>query len=149
MEPAVSPAVIYRDATTAFVWLQKAFGFKQVMLITTPDGGFGHGELGIGDGIIHIGEEWSADTASPLAVGGKNTQSVRIHLASGIDAHCRHAEASGARIIREPQDEFFGHRVYRAKDLEGHVWTFSQHVRDVSIEEMERASGLKIVGEGS
>ena len=148
MEPTVSPAVIYRDAMKAFAWLQQAFGFKRVMLITTPDGGFGHGELAVGDGIIHVGEEWSADTASPQSVGGKNTQSVRIHLASGIDEHCRHAEASGAQIIRAPQDEFFGDRVYRAKDIEGHVWTFSQHVRDVSIAEMERVSGLKIEGDG-
>ena len=65
-----------------------------------------------------------------------------------IDEHCRHAEASGAQIIRAPQDEFFGDRVYRAKDIEGHVWTFSQHVRDVSIAEMERVSGLKIEGDG-
>jgi hypothetical protein len=38
---------------------------------------------------------------------------------------------------------FYGDRTYIAADLEGHYWTFSQPVRDVSKEEMEKASGFK------
>jgi hypothetical protein len=50
----------------------------------------------------------------------------------------------GAVIVREPADEFFGDRVYRARDPEGHVWTFAQTVRHVSRAEAEHASGLTI-----
>ena len=142
----VSPAVIYRDPMKAIVWLQAAFGFKQATLITLPNGDFAHAALTVGDSTIHIGSEWSDDTASPQSVGGKNTQSVRINLESDIDDHFAKAKAAGAVIVQEPKDEFFGDRVYRAKDPEGHVWTFSQHMRDVSIAEMEKASGLKIEG---
>jgi uncharacterized glyoxalase superfamily protein PhnB len=31
---------------------------------------------------------------------------------------------------------FWGDRTYVAKDLEGHRWTFAEHTRDVSPEEM-------------
>ena len=35
-------------------------------------------------------------------------------------------------------------RVYRALDPEGHVWNFDQNIEDVSIADMEKASGLTI-----
>ena len=37
-------------------------------------------------------------------------------------------------------------RTYRAVDPEGHVWTFAQTVRQVTREQAEQASGLKITG---
>ena len=42
----------------------------------------------------------------------------------------------------EPADQFYGDRTYTAADLEGHYWTFSQPVRNVSNEEMERDTGF-------
>ncbi len=86
--------------------------------------------------------------SSPAAVGGKNTQRVHVHMADGIDAHCERARATGAVVVREPQDEFYGDRTYLVRDLEGHAWAFSQSVRAVSREEAEQASGLKIEGWG-
>ncbi len=65
-------------------------------------------------------------------------------LEDGLDAHYEHARAAGAQITAEPEDQFYGARVYRALDPEGHVWNFSQEVRVVSGEEMEAATGLKI-----
>lgn len=56
------------------------------------------------------------------------------------------APAAGATILTEPEDQFYGDRTYRARDPEGHVWTFAQTVRRVSREEAEAASGLKIEG---
>ncbi len=47
-------------------------------------------------------------------------------------------------IIQEPSDQFYGDRTYRAVDPEGHLWTFAQTVKVVSIAEMEQATGLKM-----
>jgi hypothetical protein len=49
-------------------------------------------------------------------------------------------------ITREPADQFYGDRVYAARDPEGHVWSFGQTLREVSREEAERVSGHKIDG---
>ncbi len=65
-------------------------------------------------------------------------------LDSGIDAHCARAEAAGARITQRPEDQFYGARVYRALDPEGHVWNFDQAIAAVSNADMEKASGLSI-----
>jgi uncharacterized glyoxalase superfamily protein PhnB len=139
-----APALFYKDPFAALDWLETAFGFERTMLITEADGSLGHSQMSFGNGFIMIGREWSEFTASPRSVGGKNTQYNHVHLAAGLDAHCERARAAGATIVREPVDEFYGDRVYMAKDPEGHVWSFAQTVRPVTRAEAEQASGLKI-----
>jgi uncharacterized glyoxalase superfamily protein PhnB len=77
-------------------------------------------------------------------VGGANTQCVHVHLPSGLDQHCERARAAGATIAAEPEDQFYGDRTYRAFDPEGHCWSFSVHVRDVSRADAEAAIGQPI-----
>ena len=73
-----------------------------------------------------------------------STQSMHVQLPSGVDDHCARARAAAAVITAEPEDQFYGDRTYRAVDPEGHVWTFSQHVRDVGRAEAEEARGVTI-----
>jgi uncharacterized glyoxalase superfamily protein PhnB len=148
---AFTPAVYYRDPMAALDWLEKAFGFETTMLIEPPADGSNptnmHAELSLaGKGRLIVGAEWSAWTRSPASVGGANTANVHVDLDSDVDAHCERARQAGAVIEMEPADQFYGARTYRAKDREGHVWTFAQTIRDVSREEAERVSGLKIRG---
>jgi uncharacterized glyoxalase superfamily protein PhnB len=144
--PTFGPALFYKDPLAALQWLEKAFGFERVMVITDAQGKLVHSEMKLGDGYIMVGGEWAEFIASPVSAGGKNTQTTHVQLKDGIDAHCQRARAAGAVIVREPADQFYGDRSYMAKDPEGHVWTFAQSVRRVSREEAERASGLKIDG---
>ena len=140
-----TPAVFYRDPKAALEWLQAAFGFEITMLIESPDGGVGHSEMGFaGKGRLMVGSEWSGWTKSPKSVEGANTQSINVDLETDIDAHCERARRAGAEIVAEPENQFYGARTYRAKDPEGHVWTFAQFVKEVSREEAERVIGVKI-----
>ena len=145
-EPFVA-AAFYRDPRAALAWLERAFGFETSMLIEGPDGDARsmHAEMSIdGRGRIMIGSEWADGIKRPASVGGANTCNVHVHLAGGIDAHCERARAAGAEIMAEPSDQFYGDRSYRARDLEGHVWTFAQTVRQVSRADAEKAIGAKI-----
>jgi uncharacterized glyoxalase superfamily protein PhnB len=144
--PSFGSAVFYRDPRAALDWLEKAFGFERSMVITDKDDRLAHSEMKFGDGYLMVGSEWADFVASPASVGGKNTQSIHVQLQDGIDTHCERARAAGAAILMEPADQFYGDRTYRARDLEGHVWSFAQTVRSVTREEAERASGLKIEG---
>jgi uncharacterized glyoxalase superfamily protein PhnB len=144
--PTFAPALFYKDPLAALQWLEKAFGFERLMVITDAQGKLVHSEMKFGDGFIMVGGEWADFIASPAAAGGRNTQSTHVQLKDGIDAHFERARAAGAVIVREPADQFYGDRSYMAKDPEGHVWSFAQTVRQVSREEAERASGLKIEG---
>lgn len=116
------------------------------MLVSDSDGRLVHAEMRFGDGYIIVDSEWDERIASPVSVGGKNTQAVYVRLQQDIDAHCEKARAAGAEIVEEPADHFYGERQYRARDPEGHVWTFTRTVRVVSKDEAERLSGLRIEG---
>lgn len=142
-----TPSVCYRDPAAALDWLERVFGFKRVMVITDDAGEVGHAEMSFrGRDLVMIGGEWTDFVASPASLGGRNTQRIHVMMTDGLDDHCEAARAAGAEIVREPTDEFYGDRAYLVRDLEGHVWTFSQPVRKVGREEAERTSGLKIEG---
>lgn len=147
-ENTFTPAVFYRDPKTALAWLGRAFGFEVTMAIDGPPDApeMCHYEMSCaGGGRITVGAEWATWTRSPASLGGANTQSVSVQLAEGIDEHCDRARAAGAAIAQEPKDEFYGDRTYRAIDPEGHRWTFSMHVRDVTRAEAEEALGQPIL----
>ena len=144
--PSFGSAVVYKDPWAALGWLERAFSFKRGMVITDAEGALAHSEMQFGDSYLMVGSEWADFTASPSSTSGKNTQTIHVHLNEDIDAHCERARAAGATILQEPADQFYGDRSYRARDPEGHVWTFGQTVRHVTREEAEAASGLKIEG---
>jgi len=139
-------ALCYQDPKAAVAWLERAFGFELFMLIEDGEGALVHSEMRFGDAVVMVGSEWSADHKSPRSIGGKNTQTVHIHIDADVDAHCERAKAAGAEILMEPESQFYGDRTYRCRDPEGHIWTVGQTVKPVSREEAEAASGLKITG---
>jgi uncharacterized glyoxalase superfamily protein PhnB len=149
--PSFTPVVFYRDPMAALKWLEQAFGFETSLLVTDDQGRVGHAEMSYGDGHIGVGEEWGAagligpaKMRSPASIDNVGTQFIRVTLEQGIDEHCAKAEAAGARITQKPADQFYGARVYRALDLEGHVWNFDQKIDDLSLADMEKASGLTL-----
>jgi len=139
-------SLVYADPKAAIEWLERAFGFKTTMVITDDANNVVHSEMSFGDGYIMVGGEWSERTTSPRKLDGSNTQSIHVSLDADIDEHCERARAAGAEIMQEPEDQFYGDRTYRAVDLEGHMWTFGQRVREVTREEAVAATGLKIEG---
>jgi uncharacterized glyoxalase superfamily protein PhnB len=140
----LSSAVSYQDPKAAYRWLETAFGFEPLFVLLDSDGNLAHSEMSYGGSVVMVGSKWSDDHKSPRSVGGKNTQSVHVQLAEGedIDAHCAHARAAGAAIVMEPATQFYGDRTYRAKDLEGHIWTFGVTVQKMTSEQWDKASGL-------
>ena len=141
--PAIIPALAYQNPRAALDWLQKAFGFEIEMVIEDDAGNPVHSELRYADGVIMVGAEWNADTKSPASVGRKCTQTVHMHMTENIDAHCERARKAGAEILQEPDTQFYGDRTYRARDPEGHIWTFGQTVQVMTPAEWDKAGGVK------
>jgi uncharacterized glyoxalase superfamily protein PhnB len=144
-----TPAVFYKDPLAALKFLEAAFGFEVGVLVTDAEGRLAHSEMSFQGGALSVGGEWEgaivgpARMRSPATVEGINTQFIRVHLADRIEEHCERARAAGARIVAEPEDQFYGSRVYRALDPEGHVWNFDQPVSAYDAEAVERDLGFK------
>jgi uncharacterized glyoxalase superfamily protein PhnB len=142
VRPTLSSAICYRDPKAALLWLEEAFGFEPTMVILDQEGNLAHSEMRLGDGLIMVGNEWSASHKSPQSIGGLNTQTVHIQLTEDIDGHCERARKAGAKILQTPETQFYGDRTYRAVDPEGHIWTFGQTVQAMTPEQWDKASGL-------
>ncbi|MCS6986597.1 MAG: VOC family protein [Sphingomonadaceae bacterium] len=142
-----SSALSYRDPKAACRFLEAAFGFELVFAVLDDADNLLHSELRFGASIVMVGGEWDDHHRSPASLGGVNTQSVHLQLAQGedIDAHCARARAAGAEILAAPEDQFYGDRVYRARDPEGHVWTVGVTVRDMTAADWDAAGAVRTV----
>jgi len=139
--PRISAGLYYRNAAVMIDWLCLAFGFEVRLRVEGEDGHTAHSELSYGDAVVMVGEErrgdaqrFGHDAASPVSVGGANTQSLLVYV-DDVDAHCARARAAGARIANEPKlhdygAEYWADRSYGAADPEGHLWWFTQRIRD-------------------
>jgi PhnB protein len=134
--PSVMPYLLYEDSDAALEFLVSAFGFTEKVRMAGDDGRVTHAEVQMSDGVIMFGTP-PGDYKNPAQLGGK-TQIVYVYV-DDVDAHYARAKQAGAKIVREPEDQFYGDRNYAVEDPEGHEWNFGTHVRDVSPEEMQAA----------
>ena len=132
--PRITPMLAYADAPAAIEFLRDAFGFALRERYDMEDGRVGHAELVLEGGVVRLASLWpEMGFASPRELAGVHGQT---HcFVDDVDAHYARARAAGATIAAEPVDEFYGARMYRAIDPEGHRWTFATQVRDVPREE--------------
>lgn len=124
----ILPHVVYQNVAAALEWLTATFGFIEHYRYGPPGA--------IQGAQMHLGGIWimlhgaRPGSASPAQLGAK-TQSLTIFV-EDVDAHSAKTKAAGAKIIEEPHETIYGERQYGVEDLEGHVWLFSRHARDVS-----------------
>lgn len=130
--PRITPYLLYEDVAAALGWLSRTFGLRERMRLPGPDGTITHAEMELADGVVMLGCP-GPDYQNPRRLGHV-TQQLYVYV-DDVDEHFQHARESGARILEEPEDQFYGDRRYGAEDLEGHHGYFAQHVRDVAAED--------------
>jgi PhnB protein len=132
-----APYLFVVDGAKALDFYREAFGATELMRLSDPDGRIAHAEFRIGDSTIMLsGEAPEYGRRGPLSFGGTP---VKVHLyVDDVDLLAVRATASGAKVLREVQDQFYGDRTGQFQDPFGHVWIISTHIEDVTAEEMER-----------
>jgi uncharacterized glyoxalase superfamily protein PhnB len=127
--PTIAPYLLYEDVDGALDFLARAFGFREELRYTGPEGYVNHAEMRIGeDGVIFMGDP-GGDYRNPVHVGAR-TQMVCVNV-DDVDAVFEQARAAGAEITEEPADQEYGERRFMARDPEGHAWSISQVIRQV------------------
>lgn len=134
---AVMVYLIVKNAPEAIAFYVRAFGAVELFRLTEPSGKIGHAELRFGSTVMMLADEYPDFGAlAPPSIGGSP---VKMHLAvEDADAAFARAKAAGAVELRPLTDEFYGERSGLLVDPFGHSWFVSQHIEDVSPEEMQR-----------
>lgn len=134
---SVTPYLIVDGATRALDWYAQAFGARELMRLSAPEGRIGHAEIEIGDSRIMLADEAPEhDAKAPGAFGGSP---VSLHLyVPDVDTTIAKAVAIGAEVKSQPEDKFYGDRMGSLLDPFGHTWHIATHVEDVPAEEIER-----------
>ncbi|MBV9946303.1 MAG: VOC family protein [Myxococcales bacterium] len=133
----VTPYLALSNASKAIAFYEQALGAKEIYRLPMPNGRIGHAELQIGDCRIMLSDEapeWGNKSAKSL---GGSPVNLAIYT-ENVDALAERFVKAGGRIVRPVQDQFYGDRSGTFEDPEGYKWTLSQHVEDVSPEEMQR-----------
>lgn len=131
------PHLSMRDATRAIDFYVQAFGAKEMFRLPMPDGRLGHAELSIDGAVFYIADEYpEMDIAGPATRGG-TTVTLALYVAD-TDAFVERARGHGAKVEREPKDEFYGDRTGVLVDPFGHRWSIHTRRKAVSPDEMRR-----------
>lgn len=134
----VTPALVVKPCAAAIEFYKKAFGAEEILpRMTGPDGSVGHAEIRIGSSVVMLGDEWpDSPTTSPTSLNGT---SVTLFIETDdVDALWQQALEAGAEVVYPLELQFYGDKAGRLRDPFGHQWGLTQHVEDVSAEEMER-----------
>lgn len=139
--PRLSSAIYCENAREAIAWYCQAFGFSVEIVVDAPDGSVMHSELRYGEAIVMVAEgsaacapRFGVTGRAPKVIGGAITQSLFLYV-DDVDAHCAQARAAGAAVTYEPVDNDYGadywcDRSYGCTDPDGHLWWFSQRLRN-------------------
>ena len=95
----------------------------------TPDGRVMHAEVRIGNSVVMMGEPPAGRSPMPAMF---------YVMVPDVDATYRKALAAGGVSLREPTDEFYGHRSGGVTDAFGNQWWMATPKEQVSREEMQR-----------
>jgi PhnB protein len=140
-----TPYLIIKDAAKAIEFYKRAFGAKEMMRMSQPDGRIGHAEIKIGDSPIMLADEFPEMGArSPQSLGGSPV-SILLYV-EDVDAFAKQAVATGTKVVRPVKDQFYGDRSGSFEDPFGHQWHIATHVEDVAPDEMHKRAAA--VGRG-
>jgi PhnB protein len=143
----ITTHIIVAGGARAAQWYTTVLGAEEKSRITLPDGRLLHLELWFGPSVVMVADEFPEHGAlSPATTGC--TSAVLYLQTSDVDAVWARALEGGATVARPLADTFWGEREGQIVDPFGHRWGLSQHVRDVSLEEMSRAAA-GIFGSGA
>ena len=135
----VTPRLVVDDGAAAIDFYAMAFGAQEIgERFTGPDGELIHAEIRIGSSVVMITEDAVDGPArSPQRLGGMVTCVMALYW-QDVDTAWERAVAAGAEVIYPLEDQFYGERGGRLRDPFGQQWMMSQHIEDVTAEEMAR-----------
>lgn len=125
----LSPYLTVQNVKRAMNFYKKAFGFvirgEALDEAEEPT----HLEMAFGDATLMLGQEgaFGNDSRSPLTSKTASPVSMYVYC-EDVDELCRNAQKAGAEVIMPCETMFWGDRMCRLKDIDGHEWCFATNI---------------------
>lgn len=127
--PSITPYLIVKDVERAMAFYADAFGFEPRGTVPGPDDLVLHGDMVWDGGCVMLGTEgaYGGQARAPITTGMVPPVSLYVYC-DDVDKRFAHAKQVGAKVLAKPENAFWGDRICRLADLDGHHWTFATNV---------------------
>lgn len=133
---SITPYLIFKSADAAIKFYERAFGAKEIMRLSSPDGGVGHAEIQVGDSHIMMADESPAFGNKGVETFGGSPASFMFYV-ENADAAFDQTVKAGATVKRPMADQFYGDRVGTLADPFGYQWSIGTHKEDLTTQEVQ------------
>lgn len=128
--PTLIPYLTVRDTRKSIDFYMRAFGFSWINAQeTAPDDTIDHVEMSYKDMLIMFARENAFGSLTKAPATLKSLPSMTLYLyCDDVDALYAQAIAAGAISQMEPQDSYWGDRIFKVADLDGFEWMFAKTI---------------------
>ncbi|HEV3308534.1 MAG TPA: VOC family protein [Candidatus Sulfotelmatobacter sp.] len=133
---SATPRLAFRDPAKAIEFYQRALGAKENFRFQVGES-IPAAEIMIGDSTINITGEWPEGGRFSAETLGNSPVWMSLEVPD-VDAFAGHAVSEGMKMVREPKDQFYGHRDATLADPFGYTWGIYTVKEQMSVEEMHR-----------
>jgi len=135
--PLLSPMLTVKDVAESIKFYEKAYGFKAAMTMPDDSGKIVYASINYKDKpLFMLAPEgaWESTALAPVTNNAEPPVSLFVYC-DDVDALYKQAKAGNAKSITEPEDMFWGDRISKCKDIDGHNWTFATRVTECAAPE--------------
>jgi PhnB protein len=133
----VTPSLFVAGAAKAIDFYKQALGAEELTRFEGPGGSIMHATIRIGDSFIMLADEMpDMGGRGPQTIGG--TPVSFFVYRDEVDAAWKRAIDAGAKEVVPLADQFWGDRSGCVEDPFGHQWWLSQHVQDLTEDEIRK-----------
>jgi PhnB protein len=133
---SATPRLAFRDPAKAIEFYQRALGAKEMFRFQVGES-IPAAEIMIGDSTINITGEWPEGGRFSAETLGNSPVWMSVEVPD-VDTFAEHAVSEGMKMVREPKDQFYGHRDATLSDPFGYTWGIYTVKEQMSVAEMHR-----------
>ncbi len=130
--PWLIPTLTVTDVNQSLAFYENAFGFQTGNCMDDETGSPAYADM------LYKGElmimlmrtgSWGGTSTAPVKSGVEPSVGLYVYC-DDVDATYRRATGFGATSVDNPDDMFWGDRVAKVKDPDGHVWAFATKIHE-------------------
>jgi len=139
--PWISPMLVVKDVDASLKYYAAAYGFEAGGSMQDENGKTTYANMMYkGQMVIMLMPEqsWGSPAVTPNTSKTPSSVSLFVYV-DNVDKQFARAKESGATVLSEPTDMFWGDRVTQLQDADGHTWSLATRVAEYQTAETATA----------